>query len=266
MKNVPELPADHDFKRLVESLYARWCRQEVYLTPYYENLLDVNAIPEPYHYFGQQDKDHPNPLYFLTSNPGQVLPVQTRAYGFYKPYNSYQEVSGALAEAYPEILKFPGGYNALNRIKKMLRLAELLGYSGICETTLLPFHSMSLPNKEKVFKEIESDKEIREYVSSLQGFLKEKSVICVGGGPVGGLKENTIKSTVYKKFGQQMSFDFKNYQMIPVLEKNGKVTVAAYVDQRKGCIKVFFLSIGHSNLPSEAGLKKFVQAIRPDTI
>lgn len=266
MKNTLEFPSDHSFIQHVESLYSRWCRGEISLTSFFDKLLDINAIPEPFHYFDRQDKDHRNPLYFLTSNPGQVLPVQTRAYGFYKPYDSYLEMSGALAEEYPEILKFPGGYNALNRIEKMLRLSELLGYSGICETTLLPFHSRSLPNKEKVFKEIESDKEIREYVSSLQGFLKEKSVICVGGGPVGGLRENTIKSTVYKEFGQQMGFDFKNYQMIPVLEKNGKVTVAAYVDQRKDFIKVFFLSIGHSNLPSEAGLKKFVQAIRPDTI
>ncbi|KLU65144.1 hypothetical protein DEAC_c31110 [Desulfosporosinus acididurans] len=157
-----------------------------------EKKLDYDACPEPYLSFGECD-DYNKTLFFLTTNPGQVLEFQKRSNilsgkSFIEPGKGYKEISLDLGTYYETgnhvkpasnesiILR-----NPKDHISKMKKLANLLGFENFVEIETIPFHSHDLPkNRIPELAEKNPEEAITSiYFKSVREFLSDKNVICV---------------------------------------------------------------------------------------
>lgn len=252
---------DAEYFQFCETLFENWRREKIQLRAYLEDKFDLDAIPEPYLYHRKAAVQ--DTLYFLTTNPGQTLPIQVRGHEFHAACNSYQELDQKLVSYYHKSLGgTTNGANVSTRINKMLALTEMLGLAGNCQVELIPFHSKELPNKQKVFAVAETDTFISNYLGCIQGLLRDKNVVCViAGDSNAGLNRKSLDGPVVAYYASSMGFQKEQFKMLPLVRKGDKTTSAAYINRQERCYKVFIMSCGHNNLPAQESLELFAKEL-----
>jgi hypothetical protein len=231
---------NHPYFTFCQELYEKWFNNKLEDWCLHE-FFELDAMPEPYLLFGKVD----DPLYFLTTNPGQVLDFQLRRSG----EKDYSIRSRELAHYYRTQLKVK---NAKTRIKKVLELKDQLNKTGVVQIEVVPFHSKEFKARDK---EIFSTKGFEsnlysKYYSLLQDFIRDKVVINLQGGAP---SKNRFYNNNWLKLIKDL-LNLNNLELFPLKTKiDGKVTVGVLFDKENH--KYVICNQGMNNFPNDEGMK-----------
>lgn len=241
-----------------ESLWQKWNNDSTLFNLEIKNavsdsfydILELDHCPEPYLVFNQNN-DIKESLVFLTTNPGGGMQEQTKqciesSVGV-SLEEDYLTVSSKLSTYYKNNLPS----NALNRIKKMNQLANLLGYKGFIQVELFPFHSKNLGFKYK--NEIiklyrEENNLVFNYIQCLIEFLKNKDVIAIAASNSHG-NINEMNNWLRWIFQDILNVKYPNSYILGYSD-NGKPSKSFTIDGHNEFIKGMSLISGINNLPN----------------
>ena len=245
-----------------EKLWCAW-KQHTLSMP---SRFDLEAAPEPYLYFGTSS----NKLVALTTNPGGTMRHQRHAAvrsgrGPLRDKDTYAEAALKLGCFYEKILE---GRPAGHRIANLRKLSSLLGYGGVMQVELIPFHSAALPRKDALLGQInEKDSLLGRYVGLLREFLKNRAVVSIQAVSTrASLSQKTELSHWLRWVAKIAGVDPETARFVSLVEKGPKTTCAAWVSKRKPR-KAFVLMMGKNDLPADVGpddkgLRKLATALR----
>ena len=182
-----------DYAELCETMYQDWVKDRSEVPEGFR--LQKEFAPEPYLNFGGETLDGGSEpkLVFLTTNPGGGMRFQRKdepeTLATDEPYASVQaKLAAAYAKAHVPGLARTISVPATTRIKRMHEIAEELRRKGLVESTgfvqceMIPFHSETLPNKQKLAKLLAAAPEdgvLGGYREALRAFLKANHVVAL---------------------------------------------------------------------------------------
>ena len=239
-----------------DKLWCTWKEQTLSVPP----PFDPEAAPEPYLYFGADT----NRLVALTTNPGATMRHQRRA--------AVQAGTGPLCEkdkyakAAPKLGDFYETHltgQAWHRIAKLRRLSSCLGYEGVMQVELIPFHSATLPQKSRLLEEINKEGSLLgHYVELLGKSLRDRPVVGIQAASTqSSFSRKTKLSPWLRRVAEITGLDLNAADFVSLVEKGRKTTAAAWVSKREPR-KALVLMMGTNNLPGDDGLWKLAAALR----
>jgi len=239
------------FKEYSEAMWSAWLhgwRPSAHQKT--AEIFDLEAMPEPYLLFGNQE----NPLTVLTTNPGQTMERQkytsiSSGEGLVKPGGSYEKAAGVLGNYYKNNLTG----QAKRRIDAQIDLAHEAGYSGVMQVECLPWHSKSLPDKGRIVNISREDPDLADYSSEVCGFLESRPVVALSAvSSKFDLREINLNHYAWiNRLIELLSFDERGFRLVPLTEKNGKVTSALFKDVHAETSKSILLVMGGNHFPSK---------------
>lgn len=253
-----------DFELLCECIWQNWLTKKD-CTIFTQNTSTFNFqfdfAPEPYLIFKIRDEEPLNPLYILTTNPGDGIDCQ-RVENMQSPSclvrtdMAYYEAAQAFAAGYQYQNLVNSG--AKNRIKKMLVLAEKMGKNAVFQIESIPFHSIELPNKKDILEKTQDSIFFSQYVQALRNFLADKDVFVLSAASSKySLSINTIRQSAWLSWQAGIiGFDKNIYRTTEIKAKADKITSLLLSSQRGLAKKMLFLTMGSNNLPNPESLKK----------
>lgn len=244
------------FETFTEQLWRSWQDGTLSLSAALAQRFDLEAAPEPY--LQLEAGDHP--LIALTTNPGGTLPFQRRPVVLsnaevLRANMTYREAAGVLGQHYRQLLqRKPAG----RRITSLLHLATLLAAKGVVQVEVCPFHSVSLPKKDRLISELNHDELTRQYLQQVREFLRERPVVIVSA--VSSLQPLSAYMTLspwlaWKAEIAGMPLDERT-RFVPLVTKRERVTCAALVSPQGAIPKVLVLMMGSNQLPGAEGLRR----------
>lgn len=249
------------FNEYCETLWNRWINKRLEVSSFIDKEFQMAYLPEPYLGFG----DSQNPLYVLTTNPGQGMPVQLRdsIYSGKSPIskgNSYKEISELMANYYMKHLKGA----AKRRIEGFYEIAIGGGFDGVIQVESCPFHSAYLPKKNKLLKQYSFDSLLRAYTEVLKETLKNVSVISISAVATNRpLSTHSISSNPWLNWQSYIiGYSSKNTEILPITARKGRTTSAFLFNQNRGLIKGFILTMGGNYLPSSQSLNPLLPILK----
>lgn len=243
-----------------ERLWRQWLDGEIRVTPYIAKVLKLDAVPEPYLHFGPAH----DPLIVLTTNPGDVMEHQRResidrSHDLLKRSMDYATAERALADFYERKLKG----KARTRIEAVKNIADVCGNKGVLQIELIPFHSSQLPDKARVLREIGSDEVCSEYLRHVRAAIRERSVLCISAVTTRMALSKEIELSPWLSWQTSiMNLDRSTAEFLPLVYKGGRVTCAALISKRPGCVKALVLMQGSNQLPDAVGRRMLADSIR----
>jgi hypothetical protein len=239
-----------------KKLWCAWKEHRLSVPP----PFDAEAAPEPYLFFGVDGKQ----LVALTTNPGATMRHQRRAavqagVGPLREKDKYAKAAPKLGDFYET--KLSG--QARHRITKLRRLSSCLGYKGVMQVELIPFHSATLSQKSKLLGEIDKKGTLLgRYVELLGKFLRDRPVISIQAVSTKALlRRKTELSPWLRHVAKIAGLDLTDVHFVSLVEKGRKTTAAAWVSKREPR-KALVLMMGANNLPGNKGLCKLAAALR----
>jgi len=217
------------------------------------------AAPEPYLYFG----DSANALVVLTTNPGGTMKDErsTEVRKVLEGVDAYAEAAPRLGCLYKKIL---AGSQAGYRIDHQQTLSSWLGYDGVLQVELIPFHSKTLP-KKIALKKMAEDELLGDYAEHLRAFLRDRLVVGIQAVSTrASLEQETPKSSQWLTKVAEIAgldLDGTKVKFVALVENDDKTTVAAWVSKTKPR-KALVLRMGANDLPGDEGLRKLAAALR----
>lgn len=240
-----------------EKLWCGW-KQHTLSMPLH---FDREAAPEPYLYFGADT----NRLVALTTNPGASMCHQRHAavrarMGPLKDEDRYTEAALKLGCFYERILD---GRPAGQRIAKLRKLSSLLGYDGVMQVELIPFHSAALAQKNTLLGKIkEKDSLLGRYAELLGEFLEDRPIVSIQAVSTrASLNQKTELSPWLRWVAEIVGVELNTAGFVSLVEIGPKTTAAAWVSKREPR-KAFVLMMGNNDLPADEGLSKLATAVR----
>jgi hypothetical protein len=249
-----------DYIGFCERLWRDWVQHQVTVP----RVFDRNAAPEPYLCFGVGAE----PLVALTTNPGATMPHQRRRRvqagdGPLCEKDEYAEAARKLGDFYETYLTG----HARHRIAKLRMLSTCIGYKGVLQVELFPFHSRSLrmSTKNALLNATKTDRGglLGCYVEHLREFLRDRPVVSPQAvSTLASLRLETPKSFPWlTQVAKVAGLDLNDVEFVPLVEKGSKTTAAAWV-AKKGIRKALVLMMGTNNLPAYEGLGVLAAALR----
>lgn len=249
-----------DYFEYCEELFKKWYSGELSTDNSIDSgIFDLTYMPEPYFILAEGK----NPLYILNNNPGSGLDFQKKDYletNINKEI-SYKNCISHISGFYKNGLEYNGSFfkqnysQAHNRNMKALEFSEDNGYDGVVCVETLPFHSKSLPNKEKVLYECITNRAYLLYFRYLSELIKDKPVLIISAiGSSGTITRERIFGNEWRKFQVQLAgMKVSNAEIYNVCEKdNGKITSALVKDRDK----YLFVQMGSNNLGKREKIKE----------
>ncbi len=217
--------------------------------------FDLNALPEPYLKFGNNNDD----ICFLTTNPGGVMKFQKKPTNFIKNGEKYHELSGRLAKHYENTLQG----TAKTRIQTMYKVTNTIrpNTNGFMQFEISPFHSSSFPDKEKFANFVltgETDFH-NEYVNLLTEELKDKNCICIQSG-FPDIKR--LSKKWLQLISRILSVDKNNWEAIYFKFKNERPTTGAFYNTNKKTFKVVLFNSGGNSIPNLDSMNELFNRLR----
>lgn len=236
----------NEYLSFCEELNNSFWKEIGYDESFLNNVFDLEHLPEPYIQIG----DPSDPLYFLTTNPGQVMKHQKFGSPFLNKLReeNYDFISKVLGDYYLQNL--PGA--ARYRLKKMVEIYEYSHKTGLFQVEALPFHSKSL-NKYLILRALRSGNSIlNKYSELLSDYLCDKDVISINAvGTKNSITIEAIKKSRWLNWIFSLTKTDTNNLEIENLITNekGKVTSAFIYSIVNERIKGHILMMGSNNIP-----------------
>jgi hypothetical protein len=243
-----------------EQLWQSWLRRTMDVPSSLHTMFDLEAAPEPYVNFGAGA----NPLVELLTNPGYVLPEQTRGViesgaGPIKSVMDYATVAKTFGEFYERQLRGA----AAHRIAAIRSLSEQLGFDGVLQVDACPFHSASLPNKGAVLRIIRAGGLLGQYAGTLREFLRSRPVLTLAAvSSAHPLLPPPVLTDWARWQAQLAGLDLEQAKFLPLVKKGNATTVAALISRADGVPKGLVLMMGGNRLPGPEGLRTLAAFLR----
>jgi len=249
-----------DYIAFCERLWRDWQDDKV-AASLLPKVFCVDAAPEPYISFDAGAE----PLIALTTNPGATMPHQLRAAvraaaGPFHETDKYADAAPKLGLYYDEKLAHrPAG----RRIEKLRKLSSVLGYDGVLQVEVCPFHSRSLPGKTALLQEIDECDLLGRYIEHLRGFLRSRPIVSVQAvSTLSPLGPETPKSSAWlMRIAEIAGLDLDASEFVPLVKKDSSATAAAWVSKEQVRVALV-LVMGTNNLPANKGLDILVTELR----
>jgi hypothetical protein len=226
-----------------EKLWRDWLEHKLFASSFVRKVFDVDAAQEPYLLF----ETGKNPLVALTTNPGATMWHQCRA--------AVKARTGPLREedTYAEAARKLGDFckthltgQARQRIDKLEKLSESLGYEGVMQVEAIPFHSPDLPQKNALLEPIKKAELLGSYAGQLESFLRDKPVVI----PQTSNRPEKRSSRWLTWITTVAGLNLSRAEFVPLVWKDTEITGAAWVSG-EGVGKPLVLMMGMTTLPAE---------------
>ncbi len=244
-----------------EQLWTDWLARPLEVPELVREEFDTDAAVEPYIRYGKGAR----PLVVLLTNPGKTMPHQKRVAveagdGPVKMGCSYADVAQELGKHYLTDPKL--GKAARRRNESLLALAASLGYDGFIAVECCPFHSKSLPKKNKLLAVYKEAGRLQEYLVVLREFLRPRPVVIVSAVSSHGslVKESPLSDWLAWQ-ADLTGIDRGRAEFLPLLTKGEHTTCAALIDFVGEVPKVLVRMMGGNHLPSHEHLQPLVNRL-----
>jgi len=233
-------------------MWGLWNKKENIQEPIIEEFFESRYCAEPYLRFTKENDENSDLIYFLTTNPGAGFDKQERKTileneSMIKIEEDYYSNAKNLADYYVKELIM----GSQSRIKHMKYLAKKCGYNNFIQVESIPYHSGSLPGKQKLVKLIRNgNNSISEYIEVTKGFLKDKNVIAIQAGNSRNIKKMNDWSKLQCEI---IGLDIDKSECISTIKNNTKDTGCLYIEKQNNFIKALSLRAGGNDLPGEDG-------------
>lgn len=262
-----------EYGSFCDQMWGDWLAGRIPASVFSEGRFNLESAPEPWLEF----KSGKEPLVAVTTNPGCSMEFQSRnaitsGLSPIRPIPLYRDATEGLGKYYEAIIS--RGHAAHRRIKSLLKLAENADYDGLLQVEAFPFHSPSLPDKNKLLHALESRSNdyLFNYTEHLRAFLKTQHVVGISAVASAvsltaiGAQGAINRSIWLQWFSGLLGINPGNASHVELIRKNSKnksvVTAAALLEEVDGKIKVIVLMMGGNHLPSKGGLDLLADAIR----
>lgn len=249
------------YKKHCNEMNKKWMNEHLDVTDKTKNDFQMDYLPEPYLNFNAGE----NPLYVLTTNPGNGMDDQSRdvilkdksKIGICKD-DKYEEIAEKLAKFYLEDLEGA----AKRRIDGFLEISKNANFNGVIQLESYPFHSKTFPKKDNFLGDSKEDELFKEYTNLLKETLVDKTVIVLSAvGTQKSLSKKSIDTDWLIWQADIMGLDLKNLKEKVLVEKEKKVTSIFIYQKTNNITKGFILMMGGNNLPNHDALVKIVNLI-----
>ncbi|MCR9117705.1 MAG: hypothetical protein NXI22_12240 [bacterium] len=232
-----------------ELVWREWLEGELATSDSTALRFQVDHLPEPYLLFGSGE----NPLYVLTTNPGNGIEHQHRANiltgsSIVEHSKKYCDAAKVLATYYTTQLTGP----AKNRIDGFMHLATRAGYDGFIQLESCPLHSGSLPSKRKLPQFFQEEPFLKKYVSALKDALRNMSVVGLSAvASTTPITRDTVLASPWLKWQADLiGLVQDEADMLPLTTRNSTPTSALIYSRTKQGVKGLLLMMGGNHLPS----------------
>jgi hypothetical protein len=249
-----------EFENYCEELWKQWRDESIELPSYIKAEFQTDYLPEPYLSF----KPGKNPLYILTTNPGQGMPEQHRdninsRSSIVSPTMSYKEIASTMGDFYLTNLKGA----AKTRIDSIIALSQKAGFDGVVQIEACPFHSGYLPKKNALLKQYSIEPLLSKYGNLVKSVLSERSVIAVSAvGTTKPITITSISSRAWLKWQADLiGFNIDKANIIALTEKPKKITSAFLYSENKNSVNGLVLMMGSNNLPRTKHMEPIIDVL-----
>ena len=249
-----------DFRDYCEKLWYQWIQGTIEYSTFVRSKFQVAYLPEPYLQFGECS----NPLYVLTTNPGQGMSVQHQKHilegkSIVSPNDRYSTIAKVMGNYYQQHLKGV----ARNRIEAMIELSKKSGFDGVIQIEACPFHSKSLPKKETLLKNLSDDPVLNDYNRLLKHVLFDKTVIAVSAvGTKAPISTGSITNRRWLNWQADLiGLKICDAEMLPIIIKDEKTTSAFIYSRSKKSVSGFVLMMGGNHLPKLESMSPVIEVL-----
>lgn len=147
-----------------------------------------------------------------------------------------------MGQFYLKHLKGP----ARSNIEKMMQLASALGYTGVIQVEMIPWHSPYLPNKQKVMKLLERAEAYDRYLTALRGFIEQQPVVlswAAGSKP----SSRTGEGVAFK--AEMLGIDLATCRLVELGRKK-EISQCLLLDRQSENVRGLFVTQGSASLPA----------------
>jgi hypothetical protein len=231
-----------DYLEYCEDIYNGWKSDPDYYKSF-SNDFDINYLPQPYYYLREGNDD----FVVLNNYPGSGLPFEEHSNIRKKfPGSSYKDLSEWLTKQFTdENTELQQGN--LERNKKILQIADTLGYKGVLNVETFFLHTNQFTRNKfiKIYSNIDI---VKTYLEKLEEFLRPRTVLIAGSV----LNKKLLHIEILKKSrwiqlqAKVAGIDFSKAVISPITKKQNKITSILLVSGNKYMI----CNMGSSNIPN----------------
>jgi hypothetical protein len=243
-----------DHRVFQEYVNASQAIYEVWRTENDHEMIDgfeKDHVPEPYLNYGFRGLEES--CVFLTTNPGQGMDHQLRAgieelSGGALP-REYLPLSVSLAEFYEGSPDLNG--SARGNVRRMKEIARALGRPGVLQVELIPWHSASLPNKDRALSRLSEHELYADYYDALTRLIGVSPVVLSWSA---GIPERRGGVGVEFK-ANAMKLDVASAELLKISSREGGVSQGLLWKREAGRLRGLFVTRGSANLPADRTLE-----------
>lgn len=241
---------ERDYLDVSQAIYEDWLHQQGPRSSAAREMFTLEHAPEPFLTFGDVSK----PAIFVTTNPGRGFDYQRHPSVhpgcLFDGVERYAEAAARLGQFYEQ----PNAAIAVaarSNIAAMKRIARGFGASGVRQIEMIPWHSVSLPNKRAAIARLLAEElSYAAYRRALDRLLRTYPLVLSWSA---GIPGNRGGSGMEMK-AEQIGLDLKVAEML-VLERRNDVSQALLWQAEAGRFRGLFVTQGAASLPS-AGVNR----------
>lgn len=241
---------ERDYLHVSQTIFEDWLHQRGPRSAVARELFSLEHAPEPFLSFG----DDTAPAIFVTTNPGRGFDYQrhpsVQPGGLFEGVERYADAAARLSRFY-EQPKADISVAARSNISAMKRIARSFGASGVRQIEMIPWHSVSLPNKSgATARLLAAEPSYVAYRRALDRLLRSYPLVLSWSAGIPGKRGG---SGMEMK-AEQIGLNLKTAEML-ILERRTDVSQALLWHTHEGRLRGLFVTQGAASLPS-AGVNR----------
>lgn len=242
--------AEEAYLEVAQSIYDDWRYGRGPDSSLARELFTLEHAPESFLTFGSVAK----PAIFVTTNPGRGFEYQlhpsVRPGGLFDGVEDYPSAAARIGEFY-EHPRAPIAIAARSNIAAMKRIAALFGATGVRQIEMIPWHSVSLPDKRgTIARLLAEEASYVRYRTALDTLLETYPLVLSwsAGTPL------RRRGAGMEMKAEQIGLDLARAEAL-ILERRRDVSQALLWQSDGGSFRGLFVTQGAASLPS-SGLNR----------
>lgn len=243
-------PAERAYMLVAQQIYDDWRFQRGPRSALARELFTLDHSPESFLTFG----DVTAPAIFVTTNPGRGFEYQLhpsiRPGGLFDGVDDYPAAAAKLGEFYGRP-RADIAIAARANIAAMKRIARQFGATGVRQIEMIPWHSVSLPDKRgTIARLLAEEPSYKHYRTALDELLKTHPLVLSwsAGTPL------RRSGAGMEMKAEQIGLDLGRAHILP-LERRRDVSQALLWQLDGATFRGLFVTQGAASLPS-AGVNR----------